>query len=481
VSGRRAVVFAGVVFATLGAGVKGGKRAKAQDAGAPPPPAPTVTRGKGPGGSLLLVESNRAIPLVHVVVAAGSGSAADPRHKEGLTNLAAELALRGAGGKTREQFDAALDALGASLEVHTELDQTRLEGQVLTRNLDAYLALLGDVLLRPAFAPAEVARTKREITAQLAELRTDDHALCARFFSHNLYGDHPYGHPAEGRAAAISAMTPAELSAHFKRLFVGRNLVVAFAGDVESADLQARLARAWKGMRDVAAPPVDPLEVRPPVPPSGWRIQLVDKPERQQTQLMFGHPAVAATDPDYVPLMIGLAAFGGRAMTSTLMDEVRTKRGLAYGAYMTLGERRGVGAAVGWVFSSTDKTVATLKLVLKLYVTFMEKGLTDQQVDFFRNFLIGSYASEMDAPQHRLDARVSAEIAGLPADFVDTLPARLGAVKASAVNDAIKRRVRAKDLAITMVATAPVMKKLLVEAKIKESAIDVVPYDADSL
>jgi len=466
----------------VGVGVMTARRARAQDAGAPPPPPPpTVTRGKGPGGSLLLVESNRAIPLVHVVVAARSGSAADPRHREGMTNLAAEMALRGSGGKTREQFDAALDALGATLEVHTELDQTRIEGEVLTRNLDAYLALIGDVLLRPTFAAAEVARTKREIVAQLAELRTDDHALCARFFSHNLYGDHPYGHPAAGRAAAIEGMAAGELAAHFKRLFVGRNLVVAFAGDVEAGDLGTRLTRAWKGMRDVAAPPVDPLELRPPVPPSGWRIQLVDKPERQQTQLMFGHPAVAATDPDYVPLMIGLAAFGGRAMSATLMDEVRTKRGLAYGAYMTLGERRGVGAAVGWVFSATDKTVATLKLVLKLYVALMDAGLTDERIEFFRNYLIGSYASEMDSPQHRLDARVSAEIAGLPADFVDTLPDRLRAVKASAVNDALKRRVRARDLAITMVATAPVMKKLLVDAKIKETAIDVVPYDGDSL
>ncbi len=46
------------------------------------------------------------------------------------------------------------------------------------------------------------------------------------------------------------------------------------------------------------------------------------------------------------------------------------------------------------------------------------------------------------------------------------------------VNAAIKRRVHARDLAITMVATASVMKKLLLDAKVQESAIDVVPYDS---
>ena len=137
-----------------------------------------------------------------------------------------------------------------------------------------------------------------------------------------------------------------------------------------------------------------------------------------------------------------------------------------------------MGAAAGWVFSGTDKTVATLRLVLKLYVALMEWGVTTDQVVFFRDFLVGSHASEMDAPAHRVDARVSAEIAGLPADWVDTLPARLAAVKPAAVNAALKRHVHARDLAITMVASAPVMKKLLVGSKIKESDVDVVPWDS---
>ena len=172
-----------------------------------------------------------------------------------------------------------------------------------------------------------------------------------------------------------------------------------------------------------------------------------------------------------------MTAFGGRAMSSTLMDEVRRKRGLAYGAYLILDERRGAGAAMGWVFSGTDKTVAMLKLVLKLYLTFMEKGLSPADVAFFQRFLIGSQAAEMDVPEQRLAARVAAEVAGLPADFVDSYGARVSAVSPAEVNAAIKRHVHARDLAITMVASAPVMKKLLTDAKIQESAIDVVPYD----
>ena len=122
-------------------------------------------------------------------------------------------------------------------------------------------------------------------------------------------------------------------------------MVFAFAGDVDADALAATLKRAFKGLAAGPAPEPNALELREPVPPKGWRIQLVDKPDRQQTQLLFGHPAVRATDPDFLPLTLGLTAFGGHAMNATMMSEIRRKRGLAYGAYLTLGQRRGTGAA----------------------------------------------------------------------------------------------------------------------------------------
>jgi predicted Zn-dependent peptidase len=123
--------------------------------------------------------------------------------------------------------------------------------------------------------------------------------------------------------------------------------------------------------------------------------------------------------------------------------------------------------------------VATLKLVLKLYVSFMEKGLDPARVETFKAFVAGSYASEMDVPEHRLDARVVAELGGLPADFVDTYADRVRAVTPAEVNAAIAKHVHARDLAITMVSTASVMRKLLEQAKIKDTAIDVVGFEQD--
>jgi predicted Zn-dependent peptidase len=97
----------------------------------------------------------------------------------------------------------------------------------------------------------------------------------------------------------------------------------------------------------------------------------------------------------------------------------------------------------------------------------------------FKTFVAGSYASEIDIPEHRLEARVSAELSGLPADWVDTYTERVRAITPAQVNAAIAKHVHARDLAITMVSTASVVRKLLVQAKIKDTAIDVVDFERD--
>ncbi|HEY4394642.1 MAG TPA: pitrilysin family protein [Polyangia bacterium] len=434
-------------------------------------------RKAGPGGSLLIVEPNHALPIVHVVVALRSGSSWDPHKKEGLANLAAATARRGAAGQTRVQLDARLDALGADLDIVVDPDSTRFDGHVLARNLDAFLSIVADIVLRADFTPAEVTRTRRDVLAQIDEAGTNDEALGERFFERNLYGDHPCAYPAEGTRASVARLRREDLRAFFAQHVVGPNVIVAANGDVSTDDFAAAVGRHFGALPRTAAPGPNPLALREPQAPHGWRIQIVDKPNREQAQIFFGQLAVPATDPDYVPLLVMTTSFGGPGMKATMMDELRTKRSLAYGAYLTLSERSGRGALNGWVQAATGRAVPTLKLALKLFVGLMEKGLDAERLAFTKGFLTGALATEMDDPEQRLDARLTAEIVGLPPGFVDELPERVRAVTSAQLAAVIARRIHAHDLAITIVATAATLRPRLIEAKIQPSAIDVVPYD----
>ena len=156
------------------------------------------------------------------------------------------------------------------------------------------------------FAPAELARTRREIAAQIDEARNDDRALCARFFTRNLYGDHPYGHAADGTPRRLDAATAGEVAAHFRKpLRAAGTSIFAATGDVDAGGVRRAARARLHRPAATAAPPPDALELRTPVPLTGWRIQLVDKPDRQQTQLMFGHAGLRADRPGLSRSQVG--------------------------------------------------------------------------------------------------------------------------------------------------------------------------------
>ena len=52
-----------------------------------------------------------------------------------------------------------------------------------------------------------------------------------------------------------------------------------------------------------------------------------------QSHIVIGMPAIRRDDPDYFALIVGNYILGGGGFVSRILEEVRSKRGLAYSAY----------------------------------------------------------------------------------------------------------------------------------------------------
>ncbi len=434
-----------------------------------------AVRLDGPSRSTVLMDPVAGTELVDFALSTRSGSARDPRGKDGLSNFAAEVARHGAAGKRRAEIDLALDHMGASLDVITNNDSVALTGRVLADKLDAYLGLVADIVLRPDFANDEVQRTRREVLAEIDENRNDDRVVGERFFAHRLYGKHGYGRAIDGTEKTLAGLDVEQLRSHYRAQFSGANIIFAGAGAVDATTFPALLAKHFGSLpvgkkQTLAAGAMEK--------PSGWRIQIVDKPDRKQVQMIWGHHGLPASHPDRPALQIALDAFGGGAMNATLMQEIRVKRGLSYGASMSLSMRVLPGPIRGSLSTSEVNAVQTLRLVLRLYSELKSKGLPSNRVALFRQHLVGSNASGMDDQGSRIATRILSELAGLPIFHLESFSTRIAAQTDADVTRAIAAHLDPENLAITLVATASTLKPLLLASGIADGAIDVVPYDS---
>lgn len=429
---------------------------------------------------LFLVEESHDLPLCRVQITARTGAATDGawggEPLTGLCDFATELMRRGAGGRTRAQLDEAFEDLGASCHVSCTHDSVDFEVVALKEKLEPACALLGDVLLRPDDAEEEAEKLRRETLAQLDDARDDDGYLVRRFFSRAAYGaEHPYGRPVAALPQTLPLLTTERARAWRARYLVTGNVIVGGSGDLTEGELRGLYDRHFAGL------PAGPLREAPvPEPPrrEGLRVLLVDKPERTQTQLYLGHPGPRWDEDAWLPFSVAMTAFGG-TFTSRLMDEVRVKRGLSYGASARVGSGRGRRTLVVHTFPAAEQTPETLSLLMKLLRDLGERGLSAEELAFARGYLARSHAFRVQTPEGRLATRVELELCGLPQDRLRSYPTRVQAVTDAQVAEALAALLRPRDLLLTLVGTEKQLGPLLRGmAELADVPIDVVAYDS---
>ncbi len=425
----------------------------------------------------VLHEPSRALPVVNLVVAFGTGAFFDPHGQEGLSRFTGRMLRRGTRGRSARELEAALDRLGGELSVEVSATTTTLHAQVIRRNLGGFVDLLAEVLGSPAFAPDEVERLRKKVLAELIEARDSDRHLAQVAFRAAMFEGHPFGRSAQGRPRTLATITPETLEAHYRGHYLRETATFGFAGDVgaqEASEIAERLSAA---LPSGAAPSFDARH--DPPGPRGRRLVIVDKPERSQTQILIGALGTSGHDPDHVPLLVGTAIFGG-TFTSRLMREVRSKRGWSYGASARLSVERVRHALTVWTFPASTDAPKCVALELDLLERFVERGVTPRETAFVRNYLVRSHAFEIDTPTKRLHQALDTHTLALPADYHTSYLERVRATTAASASAAVRERISTQDLAIVVVGTASTIEAELRAALPRLDDVRVVPFDADA-
>ena len=142
-----------------------------------------------------------------------------------------------------------------------------------------------------------------------------------------VFGGHPLGRPVIGRAEVIASVSPRALRAYHGGAYVGPNVVLAAAGNVDHerlVELSQRAGRAPNGTSRVRRP-----LARAPAPS---RATGSSASTPSSTTSCLAGPGIARDDERRYAVALLDAILGGSA-SSRLFQEIREKRGMAYCVY----------------------------------------------------------------------------------------------------------------------------------------------------
>ncbi|MFZ0050540.1 MAG: pitrilysin family protein [Desulfobaccales bacterium] len=366
-----------------------------------------------PNGLVWLFSQQSGLPMVSLQLFIKAGALQDPKGKEGLANLTASLLLSGGKGRSAPQIAQEVDFIGARLGARGGDDFATISLVILKKDLGAGLGLLQDVLLHPAFAPAEVQLKVAQFEAALKSEEDDPMVVARRTFAQDLYGDFPYGHPVMGTPQGLAAITPQDLAQFHRTYYRPNNAVLSVVGDLtqdEARQWVTKIFGAW-----AAAPLPSPKPAAIP-PLTERKVVLIDR-DISQANIILGNLGINRQNPDFYACQVMNYILGGGGFSSRLMDEIREHRGLAYSVSSSFSPGLGPGpftVSLETKNPSAAEAISQVRMQLKL---IMNQPVQPKELEDAKSHLIGSFPRKMDSMSKRAQLMGYVEIYGLGLNY----------------------------------------------------------------
>ncbi|WP_437879610.1 M16 family metallopeptidase [Pseudomonas sp. LRF_L74] len=406
------------------------------------------------GAKVLFVEA-RQLPMLDLRLTFAAGSSQDGG-TPGLAALTNAMLNEGVPGKDVSAIAAGFEGLGADFSngSYRDMAVTGLRSLSDRKQLDPALKLFEQVIGQPTFPADSLARIKNQLLAGFDYQKQNPGKLAGIELFKQLYGNHPYAHPAEGTEKTIPSISRAQLRAFHQKTYTAGNAVIALVGDVSREEAEKIAAQVSASLPKGAALAKMPV---PQQPKAGHtHIEFPSK----QTHLMLAELGIERRDPDYAALYLGNQILGGGGFGTRLMSEVREKRGLTYGVYSAFTGMQARGPFLINLQTRAELSEGTLKLVQDILADYLANGPTQKELDDAKRETAGSFPLSTASNADIVAQLGAMGFYDLPLNYLEDFSAQVQALTVEQVKAAMARHLSADQLVIVSAGPSVPQKEL---------------------
>jgi predicted Zn-dependent peptidase len=427
---------------------------------------PAWTRTQLSNGATLIVSERHSLPLVSFSITfVGGANQFEPADRRGVAGMTASMLTEGTKTRTGDQLSDALQLLGTNVNAGVGAEEGSIGFVSTTKNFDAVLGILSDMMLNSVFPAAALERLRGRTLVNLTQAKDQPVIVGAQVFNKVLYGEaHPYGQ--RSTEASVKAITRDDVVNFQKAYYQPGRAIITVVGDVNPGKVKASVEKAFAAWAKGGDKPSFDYPKLPELQPA--KIYLVDKPGAAQSVVNIGLPGPPRNTPDYFALQVLNTILGGQ-FQSRLNANIREQKGYSYGVNSAFSYGKGPGPfrAGGSIF--TDKTDAALiEFMKELKGIVGEKPITDEEIKTAKDSLIQGLPQRFASVTAISGAITQLVVQGLPDDYYQTYARNVSAVTKEDLAHVAKRYIDPNHLAIVIVGD-----RAKVEAALK--ATEVAP------
>lgn len=404
-----------------------------------------------------VVIENKKLPIVQVRIIFNGGARLDPNNNQGLTYLTAQSLLKGTKQRTAQQIAEEFEFLGSTIDVSTNADYSVISSEFLKYNYEKGLEILSEIITSPAFKDEEINKEKEKLISELKSSLENSSYIANQFFRKLIFEGHPYSNSVQGTIKQIEKITPKQVRNHYKNYFIPNETLIIIYGDVnkdEVTRLINKLFSNWQKGNKFH------FENKEPRKHQSVKIVLVDKPGLTQAQIRVGNIGISQSNPDEIPISI-VNTILGSGFTSRLVEEIRVKRSLTYGANSSFQKFQQSGIFQISTFTKNETVSEVIKIILDELEKLQKFGVSDWEIKKAKNYLMGELSRQLQSPEGYVNYLTQIIFYQKDPDLITNFSERIKNVSKEKIAQVIRDYFPSKELLILIVGDAKQIKSQL--------------------
>jgi zinc protease len=409
------------------------------------PKASSVFKTALENGVRLIVKKNPSLPLVSVQVSLLGGVRFEQEFQNGINSFMAVMLTKGTKNQSSLEIAKKVERMAGSLSGFSGNNSFGLTFTFLSQHFEEAFNLLTEVIRHPSFDKEEMEKRRRLILAAIRQQEDDLGRLVFKLFQKTLFEKHPYRMDPLGTLDSVQRMTPNDLREYYQGLFTPENMVLTVVGDVDEKEV---VRAAEKGFGDLKKGSFSPPFVLPEPPLQKARRAEISK-EKEQAHFVLGFLGTSFRRRNRYAFEILDAALSGQG--GRLFRQLRDKESLAYALDFMAQPNYDPGYIGVYMGTHPKKLETAIEAVLRELKKVKEEGLTEEEVDRAKKYLIGGFEIGLQTSGAQANQMSLDELYGLGFDHYQKYPQEIQKVTRDEVNQVAKEYFDLEAYAIAII------------------------------
>jgi len=344
----------------------------------------------------IIYEKSSFIPIVSLqLVFTDAGHLANS--KDGLALLSSKLLNEGTLSDGATGFAKKLESSAIELNAHVGRETFVIELSALKEQFDKGFGLLQELLKEPNYSEDALEQVKRQQLGYLAQKESDYDYIASQNLREILFDNSPLARAYNGTAKSIDSIKLKDIKEFISKHLGYDNLIVVVGGDISKEKVEDDVKKLLPLLPKVALKELSKIKV------SDKKVTRYIAKDTEQAYIYFGSPFDYSYDAkDQYKAKIAGYILGGGGFGSRMMEELRVKRGLTYGAYSMLRRTKVASYLSGYLQTKIATQEEAKEIVQKVVDEFVKDGITAQELKSAKEFLVGSEPLRVESLSQRL-------------------------------------------------------------------------------